>query len=505
MATGTCKVSVVVPVFNPGRYIDELLASLARQSLSADEFEAIFVDDGSTDGTPDRLESLAAETPNLRVIRIPASGGPGRPRNVGVDAARGEYVQFVDNDDYLGDEALERLWTFARANGSDVVIGKETRPATSHPMGWLFRTNRPVATLGNDPLLQLLTPHKLFRRDFLRESGIRFIEGPRRLIDHAFVVEAYFRARVISVLSDYACYYWMSPRPDRSNAAQRPHVWSEWFGDMRAVLNVVEKHTEPGPFRDALLARWYAAKGLKRIGDRLSSASEGRPLEFLTALRDLALERFPASVDEHVAPVLRIRSALLRAGEFDTIQALAAAERGLHLDYDLAPEADSDGRKALRVTASLAYRDGSPVRVERAGDRWRWKPPVPLCGAVPAEALDFTDELARARLEVVARHEGTGERVPLPGKTRPLRPESDDTLKIGASVVVPLLGTTMRGARSMRPGAWTLRLQLRACGWTVKTWRDAPRAHSASARPPEQLLRLEVDPTGDIALRSLGR
>src|SRR3954462_10078084 len=104
------KVSVVVPVYNPGRHIERLLASLRRQSLPADEFEVIFVDDGSTDGTRERLDALAAEIANFQVIAIPRSGWPGRPRNVGIDAARGEYVQFVDNDDELGNEALERLW-----------------------------------------------------------------------------------------------------------------------------------------------------------------------------------------------------------------------------------------------------------------------------------------------------------------------------------------------------------------------------------------------------------
>jgi poly(ribitol-phosphate) beta-N-acetylglucosaminyltransferase len=84
------KVSVVVPVYNPGANIDDLLRSLAAQSLPADEYEAIFVDDGSTDGTGARLDALAAEQPNVRVEHIPNSGWPGRPRNVGTDLARGD-------------------------------------------------------------------------------------------------------------------------------------------------------------------------------------------------------------------------------------------------------------------------------------------------------------------------------------------------------------------------------------------------------------------------------
>ena len=110
------KVSVIVPVYNPGSNIDECISSLLGQSLPADEYEVIFVDDGSTDETPARLDELARTHENIRVEHIPNSGWPGRPRNIGIDLARGEYVYFVDNDDWLGSEALERLHaTRARA------------------------------------------------------------------------------------------------------------------------------------------------------------------------------------------------------------------------------------------------------------------------------------------------------------------------------------------------------------------------------------------------------
>ena len=103
------KVSVVVPVWNPGPNIQRCIDGLLGQTMPAGDYEIVFVDDGSTDGTGALLDDLAAQHPDehVRVVHIPNSGWPGKPRNVGVSAARGEYVHFVDNDDTLAPEALE--------------------------------------------------------------------------------------------------------------------------------------------------------------------------------------------------------------------------------------------------------------------------------------------------------------------------------------------------------------------------------------------------------------
>src|SRR3954454_6214755 len=117
------KVSVIVPVFNPGSDIDELIASLLGQTLPPSELELIFVDDGSTDATPARLDALAAEHRHVRVEHIPNSGWPGKPRNIGLDLATGDYVFFVDNDDWIEHDALERVHAMAVADRADIVIG----------------------------------------------------------------------------------------------------------------------------------------------------------------------------------------------------------------------------------------------------------------------------------------------------------------------------------------------------------------------------------------------
>jgi glycosyltransferase involved in cell wall biosynthesis len=256
------KVSVVVAVYNPGSYIDDCIASLVDQSLSRQEFEVIFVDDGSTDGTGDRLDELAERYEHVRVEHIPNSGWPGKPRNVGTDLARGTYVYYVDNDDWLGREALERLYAFAEEHDSDVVTGKVVGHGKGVPIQ-LFRHDRVDLPLVEG--LDLLSPHKLFRRSLLVENGIRFPEGRRRLEDHLFVVQCYFAARRISVLASYACYHWMS-RDDGGNASMGSWEPEAYYGNLCEVLDVVEANVPPGPERDRLLRYWFRDPCLGRLG-----------------------------------------------------------------------------------------------------------------------------------------------------------------------------------------------------------------------------------------------
>ena len=208
------SVSVIVPVYNPGAHIDDCIASLLAQTLPAGRLELIFVDDGSTDGTAERLDALAAAHPHVRVEHIPNSGWPGRPRNLGLDMARGEYVYFVDNDDWLEPDALARLEATARQDAADIVIGKVVGHGKRVPRE-LFRENLHAVPFDSAKLLGLLTPHKLFRRQLLDAHRIRFPEGRRRLEDHLFVVHAYFHAQGISVLADRPCYHWTLRDPSR--------------------------------------------------------------------------------------------------------------------------------------------------------------------------------------------------------------------------------------------------------------------------------------------------
>lgn len=95
------RVSIITPAYNAGRYLPEAVASVLEQSFQ--DWELIIINDGSTDGTRDYLESLT--DPRIRIVHQP-NGGVSSARNAGLDCARGEFVTFMDADDALPRESL---------------------------------------------------------------------------------------------------------------------------------------------------------------------------------------------------------------------------------------------------------------------------------------------------------------------------------------------------------------------------------------------------------------
>src|SRR5690606_41525348 len=93
------KVSVIVSVHNPGDSADPCSRATLEQTLPADEYEVIFVDDGSTDGIAERLDTIAAVRRNVRVLHLPHTGSPMRGRNVGIAAGKGDHVFLLGQQD----------------------------------------------------------------------------------------------------------------------------------------------------------------------------------------------------------------------------------------------------------------------------------------------------------------------------------------------------------------------------------------------------------------------
>ena len=114
-------ISVIIPVWNPGPGIDRCINSLRGQTLK--NIEMIFVDDRGTDDAMDKVREAAKEDPRIHILENPENIGAGASRNRGIEAAKGEYLSFVDPDDYIADDFYDLLYKEAVSSKADIAKG----------------------------------------------------------------------------------------------------------------------------------------------------------------------------------------------------------------------------------------------------------------------------------------------------------------------------------------------------------------------------------------------
>jgi glycosyltransferase involved in cell wall biosynthesis len=369
--------------------------------------------------------------------------------------AQGEYVLYVDNDDYLAPEALERMYDRAVADGADVLVGK----VVGHDKfvsRELFAENRSHVTVEWEPLIRLLSPHKLFRRAFLDAHAIRFPEDTRRLEDHVFVMKAFFAAQDrISILADYPCYHWML-RPAKDNASFAKMEPVSYFDSLRQVLDVVEANTPEGSReRERLLAHWYRSKALWRLtGAVFLRRDEDFNRAIYDEVRRITLERFPPPIDRFMPFGLRIRSHILRNDDLEGIYAFARFEAGLRARVQVSRVAYTAGGVEIGLQAHL--RGGLVFRPD--GERLLWEPPAELCAHVAGAELDATKSVSRAHVTPLLRAAADKTEDVLAADIAVRHRTREDGL------VVPVVTATTRATASA-PGEWQLVVPVRVGGF----------------------------------------
>jgi glycosyltransferase involved in cell wall biosynthesis len=314
-------VSVIVPVYNVEPYLRECLDSVVRQTLGFEKIELIAVDDGSTDGSGRILDEYAASRA-MTVSHESRSGGAGRPRNVGLDIATGTYVFFLDADDYLGTEALERLVDMAERNRSDIVVGKMVPIGGRQLRTISFRKGADRADLERVYLSGSV--QKLFRRSLIERLGLRFQEGISRLEDGAFMAKIYPEAGRLSVVNDYDCYF-IRRRPGSQSGSKPQHDLGEDIARLESnQMAVVARHRRPGPGRDILMTKHI--ERLTRLFGRPWRSLEPSERRRTFDLAAAVLARWHTGLIGRVLPPwAAIRVYCLQSGLFAELEDIAAS------------------------------------------------------------------------------------------------------------------------------------------------------------------------------------
>ncbi len=245
------KISIVVPVYNTQDFLAECLDSLISQTLP--EIEIICIDDNSSDDSGKILQRYAEKDSRILVKENKMSGGigPGCARNLGVGLATGEYVFFVDSDDWIDLNACEKLYEQAKENDLDILSftgGSYLEKGVKREEDWtLFDSEEDYNRLmtGNEYLLTLQRTHmspclQLLRRSFLAEYG----KMPEKIYfeDVPSVLNLYLEAkRIMSIQEEYYFYRFRENSITRSLTER--HIVSTIFVS-KTLFDLYEKFPE---------------------------------------------------------------------------------------------------------------------------------------------------------------------------------------------------------------------------------------------------------------------
>lgn len=228
------KLSIIVPVYNVLPYIRPCLDSLVGQTM--EDYEIILIDDGSTDGTAQVLAEYATRYPEKIVLKRVENGGQGRARNIAIDMAQGDYLGFIDSDDWIDATMYEKLWKRAEETGADVVVcdwlkkysdGREQILSAKVQDHWISAAGSAC--------------NKIFRRSLVGDT--RFPVG-LWYEDFYFSAILLLKAKGIEYLGEPLYFYRQSQSSTMRNNNSAKNL------DMLTILDMLEEYMLPNGFKD---------------------------------------------------------------------------------------------------------------------------------------------------------------------------------------------------------------------------------------------------------------
>lgn len=183
------KVSIIVPIYNVEKYLDRCIESLINQTLV--DIEIIMVDDGSPDSCPSKCDEYAKKDSRIKVIHK-KNAGLGYARNSGLEIVTGEYVAFVDSDDFVDINMYQKLYSTAKSYDADVVYcgfyeyrnknNKKTRKEVSQPVVYndsechevLHGMLSPCGAKGRITKYEMSVWHSIYRKNIFRQYDVLF-------------------------------------------------------------------------------------------------------------------------------------------------------------------------------------------------------------------------------------------------------------------------------------------------------------------------------------------
>lgn len=263
-------VSIIVPLYNAEKFIDRCVCSILQQTYN--NLELILIDDGSSDGSNIICQRYALNDSRVKIIRQ-ENGGVSRARNKGIDEAQGEWIMFVDADDWIDSRMVEILLYCVETYSADIgIVGfmfEESNRQIQYHICEITCSPKELYTkenvIGIDGII--CSPcNKIYRRKLITENKIYFSEGIKFGEDFIFNTLCFAKARRISCLNSPLYHY---ERSVENSGVKKFYVkYDEYIHEMENALkdllinlNINDKRAYEF-YRSFITARWSYATTL---------------------------------------------------------------------------------------------------------------------------------------------------------------------------------------------------------------------------------------------------
>lgn len=237
------KVSVIIPIYNGEKYFADCIQSILDQSFT--NIEIIVINDGSTDGSLSLIKRYAQNDSRIVVINQ-KNKGVSAARNAGLSKARGDYIMFVDADDYIArKDALELLIDFAKENGNpDVLCFRrvgDTRGRKA-PSGYSKLNDSIIGRMIVDETINTLWD-KLYKKSIIKENSIKFPVGIRMAEDLLFNVQYFCEAKTIGFF-DEELYYYREDNQESATKKYMPNKYDDLMYVNRKMSEIIDNRSK---------------------------------------------------------------------------------------------------------------------------------------------------------------------------------------------------------------------------------------------------------------------
>lgn len=252
-------VSLLVPIYNVEKYLRKCLNSAKNQTL--ENIEIICINDGSTDGSPSIIREYIAEDSRFKIVDKENSGY-GASMNRGLDLAQGKYIGILESDDFFEPDALERLVNAAEENDAQVAKANF----------WFYwsepQEKNELFELVTDKMAgHVVDPHEetdifyskpsiwsaVYRRDFLEENEIRFLETPGASFqDSSFNFKVWASASRVILLTDPILHYRQDNESSSVNSPAKVYCICEEHAEMDRFLDVHPEYSALRPVKEGI-------------------------------------------------------------------------------------------------------------------------------------------------------------------------------------------------------------------------------------------------------------